>query len=188
MLNQAFCLCDRHFGNLYVPRRRFVEGGADDFGVDFTLHVGDLFGPFVDQQDDQDGVGIVLGDAVSHFLLQHRFAGSWRGDDQAALSFSDWRDQVDDAHRDLFLAAFQDEPFAREKRRQVLERYLTLLQFRRFVVDCLDLEHGEKTFVLARRTDLTGDSVALAQRKASNLRRTQVNVLGAGQIAVLWRA
>src|SRR2546427_8926079 len=43
----------RSLGDLDVALRRLIEGRADDFALDSALHVGDFFGPFVDQQNNQ---------------------------------------------------------------------------------------------------------------------------------------
>ena len=69
--------------------------------LDRPLHVGDLFGPLVDEQHDQVHLGMVLGDAVGDVLQQHRLAGARRRDDQAALTLADGHHQVEDAGRQV---------------------------------------------------------------------------------------
>ena len=55
-------------GDLHVFRGRLVEGGGDDLRVDAALHVGDLFGTLVDEQDDEVHLRVVGSDGVGHFL------------------------------------------------------------------------------------------------------------------------
>ena len=61
-----------------------VVGRSVDHAGDISPHVGDFFGAFVDQQQDQVRVGIVGGDAAGNVLEEDRLAGARRGDDQAA--------------------------------------------------------------------------------------------------------
>ena len=64
VLDEALGLLDDHLGDLHVARRRLVEGRGDDLALDRALHVGDFFGPLVDQQDDERDLGMVGGDRV----------------------------------------------------------------------------------------------------------------------------
>ena len=57
---------------------RLVEGRAHDLALHRALHVGDLFGPLVDEQHDEDDLGVVRGDAVRDVLQHHRLAGARR--------------------------------------------------------------------------------------------------------------
>ena len=58
-LDQPLGALQRHLGDVGVVFDRLVEGRRDDFAVDRALHVGDLFGPLADQQDDQVDVVVV---------------------------------------------------------------------------------------------------------------------------------
>ena len=53
VLDEALGLLDHHLGDLHVARGRLVEGRADDLALDRALHVGDFFGPLVDEQHDE---------------------------------------------------------------------------------------------------------------------------------------
>src|SRR3546814_5134994 len=60
----------------------------------------DLFlGPFVDQQDDQIDLGMVVGDRLGDILQQHGLTRTRRRDDQRALALALRADEVDDARR-----------------------------------------------------------------------------------------
>jgi hypothetical protein len=75
------------------------KGRGDDLALHRTLHVGDFLGPFVDQQDDQEHFGMVVGDGLGDVLQQHGLAGARRRDDQRALALALRADQVDHARR-----------------------------------------------------------------------------------------
>src|SRR5207248_9122144 len=61
------------------PTRRssdlLVEGGGHDLASHRPLHVGHFLGALVDQQDDEEGVGVVGGDGVRDVLQEHSLAG-----------------------------------------------------------------------------------------------------------------
>ena len=66
-----------------------------------AAHVGDLFGPLVDEQHHEVHLGVVALDRVHDLLEDRGLAGLRRRHDQAALALPDRRDQVDDAAGDL---------------------------------------------------------------------------------------
>jgi hypothetical protein len=107
VLDQALRLLDHHLGHLDVARRRLVERGADDLALHRALHVGDLFGPLVDQQDDEDDFGMVRRDAARDVLQHDRLAGPRRGDDEPALPLPDRHEEIDDARRVLVVRVLE---------------------------------------------------------------------------------
>ena len=78
VLDQALGFFDHHVRNLYVARRRLVERRRDDFALNRTLHVGDFFRALVDQENNQGGLRMILGNRVSDRLQQHGLARAWR--------------------------------------------------------------------------------------------------------------
>ena len=111
----AFCLFKHESRDFHVAVGRLVERGSDNFGVDAASHVGHFLGALVDQQDDHVGVGVVLRDGIGNIFEQDGFACLRRGDDESALSFSDRREHVDDAGRNVAcLSACQIEFFIGE--------------------------------------------------------------------------
>jgi len=90
-------LLDDHLGDLHVTLGRLVEGRGNHLALHRALHIGDFFGPLVDEEHDQVHLGVVLRDAVRDVLQQHRLAGPGRGDDQAALALADRHEQIEDA-------------------------------------------------------------------------------------------
>ena len=119
-----------------------------------ALHVGDLFGPLVDEQHDQVDLGVVGGDAVGDVLQQHRLAGARRRDDQAALPLADRHHQVEDARRQVVAVGLERDALLRVERRQVLEEDLLARPLGRLEVDRLDLDQREVALAFLRRPDL----------------------------------
>ena len=59
VLDQPLRLFDDHLGDLHVALRRLVEGRRHDLAIHRALHVGDLLGALVNQQDDQEHLRVV---------------------------------------------------------------------------------------------------------------------------------
>jgi hypothetical protein len=119
-------------------------------------------------------------------VLQHHGLAALRTrDEQSALALADGRDDVDDAAGEILLRldlALEDELFRREERRQVLEQDLVLGVLGRLVVDPIDLHQREVAFAVLRGPDLALDRVAGVQIEAADLGRTDVDVVGAGEV------
>ncbi len=79
-----------------------------------ALEVGDLLWTFVDEENEQLGLGRILRDGVRHVLHEDRLARARRRDDEAALTEADRRDDVRHAHRNV-LQALDLEPDALER-------------------------------------------------------------------------
>ena len=191
MLDQALGLLAHHLRDLDVARRRLVEGRAHDLALDRARHVGDLFGPLVDQQHDQVHFGVIGDDAVGDVLHQHRLAGARLGDDQRALALAERRHQVDHpaAHvLDRQVLDLELELLGRIIGRQIVEVDPVARALRRIEVDRVDLEQREVALALLRRPDLAVDDVAGAQPEAPDLARRHVDVVGSGQIVDIRRA
>ena len=185
MFDQALGLFDDHFGNLDVAHRRFIEGRGDDLALHRALHVGHFFRPLVDQQHDQIAFGMVGGDGVGDVLQQNGFTCARLRDDQSALAFAERRHQVDDAGRDVLGGRnlhFHLQPRGRVKRRQIVEVDLVADLFGIVEIDRVDLEQREIALALFRAADRSFDRIAGLQRKAPDLRRRNVDVVGTWQI------
>ena len=181
-------LLDHHLGDLHMAAAGFVEGAADDLGLGVPLHVGHFFRPFVDQEDDQDRLGVVDADAVGDLLQQHRLAGARRGDNEHALALADRRDQIADAHVEIFRIRLQAEPGVGVQRRKILEVAGVGDALGVFAVDRLDAEQGEISLGFLGRADLALDDMAVAKAETADLARADVDVVRAGQIVVFRRA
>ena len=163
----------------------FVEGGGDDLGLDGALHFGHFLGTFVDEEDEESDVGVVGDDRVGDVLHQDRFAGLRRSDDQGALALADRGDHVDDAAREVLVAAhvtLEHEMLVREEWRQVLEQHAVLDALGRQAVDGVDAHECEVAFAVLGRADLAFDRVAGVKIEAADLGGRDVDVVRARKI------
>ena len=167
---------------------RLVEGGTDDFALHRALHIGNFLGALVDQEHDQNHLGVVGGNRIRQPLQQHRLAGAGWSDDQAALALADRGQQVHHPAAGGLARRLQLDALLRIKRRQIVEENLVARLLRRLEVDGLDLDQGKILFALVRRAHIAADRVAGLQIKLANLRRGDVNIVRAGQIVVVGRA
>ena len=118
-------------------------------------------------------------------LQQHRLAGARRSDDQAALAFADRGKQVHHPAADVLADGLQLDALLRIQRRQVVEQNLVARFFGRLEVDRFDLDQREVLLAFVRRTHLAADRVAGLQIELADLRRRNINVVGAGQVVVI---
>ena len=167
--------------------RRLVERRGDHLAVHRPLHVGDFFGPLVDQQDDQVHLGVVERHRLRDALQEHRLAGARRRDDQAALPLPDRRHQVHHAARQVVGLRLELALLLRVERREVLEEQLVAGLLGRLEVDGLDLDQGEVPLPFLGRPDLARHGVAGLQVELADLRRRDVDVVGTGQVVVVGR-
>ena len=131
---------------------------------------------------------MVGGDGVGDGLQQHGLAGARRRDDQAALALADRRQQIHHAAADVLAHGLHLDPLLRIERREVVEEDLVARLFGRLEVDGLDLDQREILLALVRRAHVAADGVAGLQVELADLRRRDVDVVGAGQVVVIGRA
>ena len=189
-LHHALGLFEYHLRDFDVLVGGLVEGRGDDLGVDGALHVGNLLGALVDEQNHDVGLGVVLGDGVGDGLEQEGLTGFGRSHDETALTLADGCEHVHDAGRQVVGggAAGEVELLLGEKGREVLEGHAVAGELGRQTVDTQDGVHGEILLVLARRTDSALHDVAHAQAVGLDLLLGDVYVIGAGQVVVVGRA
>ena len=185
VLDHPLRLLDHHLGHGDVARRRLVERRGDDLAVHRALDVGHLFRPLVDQQHDEVGLLVVGEDRVGQRLEERRLAGPRGGDDQAALPLAQRREHVHHAAGQVVLGRLEPQLLHRVERREVLEEDPLARLVGVVVVDRLDLDQREVPLVLLRVADLPRDRVPGEEREAVDLRRGDVDVVGAGEVAVL---
>ena len=191
MLDQPLGALNDHLRDLHMAAGRLVKGAGDHLGAHGAFHFGDLFGALVNQQDDQVDLRLVVRDGLGNALQDHGLAGLRRRHDQAALALADRRREVDDARRQIFRAAVADlqrQPLLRKQRRQVFKQDLVFGLVRRLKVDLVDLEQGEVAFAVLGGADLAGDIIALAQVKAADLARRDINIIRSGEIGTAGRS
>ena len=68
LLHQAHGPLLNHFGDAGVVLGELIEGGVDHLALDAPLHLRDLLGPLVDEQDHKVAVRIVGADAGGDLL------------------------------------------------------------------------------------------------------------------------
>ena len=191
VLDEALGLLDHHLRHLHVARGRLIEGRGDHLALDRALHVGDLFGPLVDQQHDQVALGVVLRDRVGDVLQQHRLAGARLRHDQRALALAERRHDVDHPRREVLDGGVLDlevHPLGRIQRGEVVEVHLVALLVGVLEIDQVDLEQREVALSVLGAADLPLDGVAGPQRKAPDLRRGDIDVVGPRQVVGVGRA
>lgn len=89
-----------------------VAAGGDDFAADVAANLSDLFGSFVNKQDDQINLGVVVRDGGGEVLEQHGLTCARRGDDQSTLALANGREQVHDAGGQRLWPSVQADAFA----------------------------------------------------------------------------
>src|SRR6266540_827418 len=181
VLDHALGLLGGQLRDLAVLVAGAVEGGVDHLRLGGALHVGDLFGPLVGEQDDEVHLGVVLADGVGDLLHQRGLARLRRGDDQPALALPDRAHQIHDAGRDLGRVVLEAQPLLRVQRRQVLELAPAARLLGVVAVDLLHPGEGGVLLGVARQLDHALDLVAAAQAEAADHRQRHVDVVGAGR-------
>ena len=88
MLDQTLGLFNDHFSDLDVAGCGLVKGGADHLAAHGALHVGDFFGPLIDQEHDQITFWMVGRDRLGDVLQHDRLTDARRGNDQTALALA----------------------------------------------------------------------------------------------------
>ena len=104
------------------------------------------------------------------------------------MSLADRRNHVDDSCRQVFRAAIallKFQTIFREQWRQVLEQNLAARILRCVMIDFTDLEQREVAFPILRRPNQSGNGVARSQVEASNLARTDVDIVRSGQVGAI---
>jgi len=185
VLDQALGLLDHHFGDLDVAAGRLVEGRGNDLAVDRALHVGDLFRPLVNQQHDQDHLGIIVGDRPRDVLQKDGLAGPRRSDDQRALALAERSDDVDHARRlvlDRRVERVELQLLVRVKRRQIVEIDAVADGFRIVEIDRRHPGQSEIALAFLRAANLALNRIAGAKPEAANDRRRDIDVVRPGEI------
>ena len=184
MLDQTLGLLDDHLSDLHVTGCRLVESRRHDLTLDRTLHVRDFLGSLIDQQNDQHGFGMILGNGACNRLQQHGLAGTGRRHDQSPLALAHGGDEIHDSRGHVF-RHLESEAFFWIERRQVVEEDLVADDFGMLEVDGLDLDQGKVALAFLGLTHLSGNGVARAQIKTTDLAGAHVDVVRTREVVVL---
>ena len=186
VLDHALGPLDRELGHHRVLVGRAVEGRRDDLALHPAAHVGDLFGPLVDEQHDEVDLGVVRLDRPGDLLHDRGLAGLRRRHDQAALALADRRDQVDDPRRHVarVVGDLEAQLLVREQRREVLELRTRARLLGIDAVHRVDAQQRGVLLVAAGRTAGALQVVALAQTELPRLLHRHVDVVLAREVAL----
>ncbi len=167
---------------------RLVEGRRHDLAEAAHLHVGDLFGPLVDEQDDESALGMVGDDSLGH-RLQDRGLTRLRGShDHRTLPFAERTEQVDHSVRVVGLspnlpAALETERLVGVHRRKAIEIGALSCLFRSLSVDEVEVHERRALPVTRAATDHAGELVAGPEAKLVDDLRPDVDVVTTRDIA-----
>src|SRR6266571_905483 len=175
---------DGQLGHLAMVVARPVEGRVDHLRLGRALHVGDLFRPLVDEQDDEDHLWVVGADRVGDLLHEGRLAGLWRRHDQATLPLADRGHDVHDPRGDLRRRVLEPEPLVGVQGGEVLEVLAVAGDLGLHAVDLVDPHERRVLLGVTGQLDRAFDLVAAAQARAPDHRQRHVDVVGARQVAV----
>ena len=101
---------------------------------------------------------------------------------EPALSLADRRDQIDDAHAQIFARRLETQAYIGIARTKIVEGDALARGVGIGAVDRLDLEQREISLAFLRRPHLARDRVARAQIEPLDLRWRDVDVVGPVQI------
>src|SRR5690606_38070491 len=167
------------------PARGLVESRGNDLPIYRALHVGDFLRSLVDQEDDQEYLGVVVGDRLGDVLEEHGLTRARRRHDQRALALPLRADQVDYPRRLVLhrrIGGVEIQPLIRVERSQVVEIGAVADRIGVVIVDARELGQREIAFAVLRRADLAFDRVTGAQSPFADLVWRNVDVVGTGQI------
>ncbi len=184
-LDQALGALDRQLGDGDVVLRRPVEGRGDDLALHRPLHVGDLLGTLVDQDDHEVALGVVRRDGVGDGLHHHRLAGLGRADDERALALADRHHQVDHARRQRARVGLEPQAVLRVERRQLGEVGPLGGLLRVDAVHAVEPDERVElvlALALALLADGARHGVAAAQAVPADLLHRDVDVVGTGEV------
>ena len=80
---------EHHLRDIGVAFRGLIEARCDDLAVAPRDHLADFFGALIDEEHEQDGIGVIDGDAFGDRLQQHRLAGACGRHDERPLAVAD---------------------------------------------------------------------------------------------------
>ena len=157
-----------------------VEGGANHLtALQPATHVGDLLGPFVDQQDNELHLGVVGLDRPNDRLHDRGFASLGGRHDHPALALSDRREQVDDPSRHIGRVAvdLHTKLLVGEQRGEVFEPGPVLGLVRVLIVDLVDSQQGGILLAAVCRARRTHQVVTPTKSELADLLNRDIGVL-----------
>jgi hypothetical protein len=142
-----------------------VGAGHDLRGGHGAADFGDFLGALIDEEDDEDGLGMIFYDGIGDVLEEGRLAGARRGDDEAALAFADRRHEVHDAGRVTVGNGLETETFGGADDGELLEEGEVAVIGGLVSVDGGEAEHLKAAIAAA---DFAFDPMAVAKGEAAD--------------------
>src|SRR5690606_37117269 len=165
LLDLASRALERELGEGDVLLGRAVEARRDDLAEAARLHLRDLLGPLVDQENQELALRMVPGDPLGDGLQDRRLPRLRRRDDQRALALAERAEEVDDPRRVVRLApphglVLEREPVARVHGAQPAESRTAARLRGRVAVDREQTHQGRALPTTRRLAELAVDLVA----------------------------
>jgi hypothetical protein len=168
-----------------------VEAAGTDLALDVSPHVGDFFGPLVNEQHELLDLGEVGRHGLADVLEHDRLAAAGRRDDQGPLAAAQRREQIHHARGQRHRPGLQAKPFVRVDRRFGVERLDVEVFLGRHAIDVGDLAQP-RALLAAGRLHRALDHHALPQAIALDHRAGHegvaafagVGIVGAAEEAV----
>ncbi len=166
-----------------------VEGRCNNLGIDAALHIGHLFGAFVDKQNHDVCFGVILGNSIGDIFEQQCLTGLRRCHDKAALAFAYRCEHIDYAGRHCARTTRGKVEFlVGEKGSKMLESNTVADKFEAAAIDTQYVGEGEVFLAFAGSTDSSLYHIALAQAEGLDLGHGHVYIVGRGKIVEVGRA
>src|SRR5262245_49759423 len=128
---------------------------------------------------------MIGGDRIRDRLQQHRLACPRRRHDQAALTLTDRRKEIEYPCGKIILGGLELQSLVGIERRQIIEEDLVASLVGMLEIDGFNFDQCEVSLSVLRRTYLSGYRIACAQIELADLRRRHVDVVRSGKIVVI---
>ncbi len=134
---------------------------------------------------------MICGERLGNVLKNDRFARARLRSNERALPHSERGNDVDNPPRFVLrfgVVGFHNKPRGGVERRQIVEVHLMLCGVGIFKIDRRHFQKCEVTLAVFRAANGPFHRVSCAKTKTAYLRRTDVNVVGPGEIVRFRRA
>ena len=178
--HHTFGLFEHDTSNFHVAFGRLIESRCNNFGIHRASHVGHLLRAFVDEQHHQVGLGVIGCDGVGNVFHQDGLTRLGLCHDEGTLTFSDGREQVDDACREIGGAAVATERefLFGEEWGEVFERHAIAHFSRVAAIDFVDAGKWKIFLALVRWTHMAFNDIARLQPMFLNDVGCDINIVG----------
>ena len=169
--------------------RLFIECGCDNFRLMYTaLHLSNLFGSLIHQQNNDSGFRIVDADRIGNIAQYGGFPRFWLCDDKSPLPFPDRSKQIDHTGCVLRRLIFKTKTLFRVDGHKFLEITTVVHIGGDTSVNPFYTKQGKITLTHFGWTDDPNYGISLAKSKSLNLRWRDIDVVGAGFVVIVHRA